>query len=232
MKRRICGTVASVACLAIPAGAAAHPSVYTVTAKVAPAGVTNPTEGQLTDQLRYSMNNDGWAYALRETNGKTTMAPSTTRCCQALSAVADQGAVAGAEVRHRAAAACDVRRRRSAVQADDPLMAERSLLGLRAVAEDVREPGRRPGEVDPRRQDGHGGRPVDRLRLRGGMRSDWRHLREGRRGPDLGRLAVRDTSRASSTRSRLRSPSSRPPWPRRRPTPRPPTRPLAQKSHG
>ena len=72
MKRRICGTVAVAACLAVPAGAVAHPSVYTVTAKVAPAGVTNPTEAQLTDQLRYFMNNDGWAYALRETNGKTT----------------------------------------------------------------------------------------------------------------------------------------------------------------
>ena len=72
MKRRLCGTAAVAACFAIPAGAVAHPSVYTVTAKVAPAGVTNPTEAQLTDQLRYFMNNDGWAYALRETNGKTT----------------------------------------------------------------------------------------------------------------------------------------------------------------
>ena len=159
MKRRICGTVAFVVCLAIPAGAVAHPSVYTVTAKVAPAGVTNPTEGQLTDQLRYFMNNDGWAYALRETNGNTTMAPSTTRCCQALSAVAHKGAVAGAEyvTGLQPHATCDVAALHS--KADDPLMAERSLLGLRAVAEDVREPGRRPGEVDPRRQDGHGGRP-------------------------------------------------------------------------
>ena len=54
----------------IPAGADAHPNVYEVIAKVAPAGNTSPTEAQLVDQVRYAINNDGWAYSLRETNGK------------------------------------------------------------------------------------------------------------------------------------------------------------------
>ncbi len=68
MNRRALGGVAALA-LALPPGASAHPGVFTTVAKVAPAGVTNPTEAQLTDETQYAISNDGYAIVLRESNG-------------------------------------------------------------------------------------------------------------------------------------------------------------------
>lgn len=67
MKPIIAGALAAVAALALPAAAAAHPSVYTDTAKVEqPEG-----SGTFVDQDRYVVANHGFTYVLRETNGVT-----------------------------------------------------------------------------------------------------------------------------------------------------------------
>ena len=71
MKRRICGTVAVAACLAVPTEAMAHGSVYEIVAKVVPPGNAAPKENELVDQKRYVVANHGHAFVLRETNGRT-----------------------------------------------------------------------------------------------------------------------------------------------------------------
>jgi hypothetical protein len=64
---RIAGAVCVVAALALPASAAAHPSVYTdATARV----LSDPNDpDSLVDQTRHVVTNHGFTYVLRETNG-------------------------------------------------------------------------------------------------------------------------------------------------------------------
>ena len=66
---RAAGVLAALALAALPAAASAHPGVYTLTATTAPAGVTYPTTAGLGSEKQYAIANDGWALALRETNG-------------------------------------------------------------------------------------------------------------------------------------------------------------------
>jgi hypothetical protein len=62
--------------LAVPAVAGAHPSVYSIGAKVAVPG-TSPTT--YADQTRYVIPNDGVVFALRETNGSTATSAEAWR---------------------------------------------------------------------------------------------------------------------------------------------------------
>jgi hypothetical protein len=62
------GALALVAALAVPALAAAHPSVYTDTARV----IADPADpATLVDQTRHVVTNHGFTYVLRESNGAT-----------------------------------------------------------------------------------------------------------------------------------------------------------------
>jgi hypothetical protein len=69
---RVAGALAVLA-LAIPAAAAAHPGVYTVTAKTGDAGVTfltDPTGAALTTtQTQYVVESDGYSVGFKEDNG-------------------------------------------------------------------------------------------------------------------------------------------------------------------
>jgi hypothetical protein len=66
---RTAALVGVVSALAVPAVAAAHPSVYSTVAKVAVTPATSPPT--FTDQTRYVIPNDGVVFALRETNGNS-----------------------------------------------------------------------------------------------------------------------------------------------------------------
>lgn len=62
------------AALALPAAAAAHPSVYDTTARSVPSPAPSPiTAGDLQTQKRYVFSNHGYTAVFRETNGVTTM---------------------------------------------------------------------------------------------------------------------------------------------------------------
>jgi hypothetical protein len=73
MRARFAGLVALAAALAVPATAAALPSVFTTTAKVVPAGQTPEadwTQADLENDPRYLVTSNGFTYSLRESNGK------------------------------------------------------------------------------------------------------------------------------------------------------------------
>ena len=70
--RRLAALAVGAAALAVPAGASAHPSVYTSTAKTVPASPPDPlTYGDLGNETRYVVSNHGNAEILRESNGQT-----------------------------------------------------------------------------------------------------------------------------------------------------------------
>jgi hypothetical protein len=126
--RRALGALAALALpAALPAGALAVPSVYTVEAKVGPADATyarDPTGANLTEtQTRYVVSADGFSFGYAETNGVTTdgvldysALPATYRA----SATAVQKlAFADAETGVQAHATCDV-----AALRDQPTIAQ------------------------------------------------------------------------------------------------------------
>jgi hypothetical protein len=97
--------------LALPAAAAAHPSVYETSARVAVTPATDPPT--FTDQVRYVVANHGYTYVLRESNGTTTggvvnyaKAPSALRSTPGYDVLtySTPSAVTGAQ----AHATCDV----------------------------------------------------------------------------------------------------------------------------
>ena len=67
-KNSLAAALAGAAILAVPAAAAAHPSVYETDAVIADAGAPDG----FTTQRRYVVANHGFTYVLRESNGKTT----------------------------------------------------------------------------------------------------------------------------------------------------------------
>lgn len=71
------GLIGAASALALPAVAAAHPAVYTQTAKVntAPAG----SPAVYVDQERYVVANHGFTYVLRESNGRSATAGALAR---------------------------------------------------------------------------------------------------------------------------------------------------------
>ncbi len=68
---RMAGLAAALA-LAVPAAASAHPGIYTVTQKVAGAGIVFPNAAGLTDRTQYVVANDGYAVGFTETAGSGT----------------------------------------------------------------------------------------------------------------------------------------------------------------
>lgn len=75
MKRsipRVAG-LAAVLALSLPVAASAHPGVYTVTQKVAGAGIVYPNAAGLTDRTQYVVANDGYAVGFTETAGSGSL---------------------------------------------------------------------------------------------------------------------------------------------------------------
>jgi hypothetical protein len=70
--RRLAAVAVSVAALAVPAAASAHPSVYTSTARTVPASPPSPLDyGDLGFETRYVVSNHGNTEILKESNGQT-----------------------------------------------------------------------------------------------------------------------------------------------------------------
>lgn len=99
---RTTGVALAATMLAAPAAALGHGSVYSTDAKVAVTPATTPPT--FTTQKRYVVANHGFAYVLRETNGRTTKgminyaaAPGALRNQPGYNVLTDAGADSGAQ---------------------------------------------------------------------------------------------------------------------------------------